>query len=163
MMAARAALHHLGEGLALVGVEDRTHLLEGVQSVLHRLREQGLYLGLLGLQDRVIGPVQRQAAQLGLRGVQGPIVLPLGLDVTVRVDLAERLHLVLGQSELLLQVLFPARAPVGGGRGIGGVEGGRRDQGGDQRQSGGSRDVQGSHRSAPPTVIWAGSESRLAR
>jgi hypothetical protein len=88
-MAAGAALHHLGEGLALVGVEDRADLLEGVQALLHRLREQGLHLGLLGLQGRVVGAVQRQPAQLALRGVQSPDVLPLRVDVTVRVDLPE--------------------------------------------------------------------------
>src|SRR6185369_4313136 len=103
VMASRPALHHLGERLALVGVEDRTDLLEGGDAHLRGLREQGLDLGLLGLQCLVVGAVQRQAPQLALCGAQGLVMRALRLDVAARPHLTERLQLVLAQAELLLQ------------------------------------------------------------
>jgi hypothetical protein len=116
---APAALHHLGEGLALVGVEDRTDLLEGGDALLHGLREQGLDLGLLGLQGASSAPSEPAGVARPAR-CAAPCSAASARDVPRWTADCAQLHVA--QAELLLQAALPAvgAAPRAVGR-IGGV------------------------------------------
>lgn len=102
-----ALLRQGGVLLALLRGEDGCHFLERVDAHLHRLAHQPLDLRQLGLDRRLVGLDEDQAAELGLGLPQG---LPVGLAGLgmAPVDLADRLRLLVGQPELLLESALPS-------------------------------------------------------